>query len=326
MAQMLEDLERAGVLAPLPESSQAEPPGPSTADRAQTLEDISRVEAESRPSAPLVVARTPTGSAVLGDGQASPTVLVEMGEPLPTDHHDAEEKKGQGYMAAHLGLEGAEKAAHALAHGAGHAKAQAAAEAASAKGQAVAEAASAKGQALAEAATASAELGTVAAGLMIGGAIGSAVVGVGVGALGIHQLTRGIQQKDSEKILEGTSATILGSRSVLAATTMAGQVAGEGALATLGQAAHAVLAPLGVAHGALDVALGTKYIVDGVRQGDRSKVIKGGLTVGLGTSLALAAVGGGVPALVAAGVFLGAKVVHGVRARKGAAPGEHTPA
>jgi len=128
--------------------------------------------------------------------------------------------------------------------------------------------------------------------------------------VGAKHLRHGIKDHNKEQMLEGTGALILGAKSNLAALSLGGTLAHGGALATAAHVAHAALAPLGVIHGAIDTVVGTKRIIDGVKTGDRSKVVSGGLSIGVGVSLAAAAVTGGLPALVVAGAFLGGKVLY----------------
>lgn len=100
---------------------------------------------------------------------------------------------------------------------------------------------------------------------------------------------------------------------------MAGHlIHGSEVLTTLAGVAKSALTPLGVVHGVIDAGIGAKQIYDGVKSEDTAKVTKGSLGVGLGVSLFAAAIGGGIPAIVAAGVFLTGKVVHGVRQRNAA--------
>ncbi|MBI2264124.1 MAG: hypothetical protein HYU64_02960 [Armatimonadetes bacterium] len=56
--------------------------------------------------------------------------------------------------------------------------------------------------------------------------------------------------------------------------------------------------------------MGSKKLYDGIHEKDKDKVVTGSMGIGMGLSLAAAALGGGVPAVVAAALFLGGKVLY----------------
>lgn len=154
-----------------------------------------------------------------------------------------------------------------------------------------------------------AELADIAAGLAVGGPIGATIVGVGMIGLGASHIREGRKGGSLEQVVEGTGATILGVRSSLSALSLAGGAAHNPLLHFAAHAAHAVLAPLGFVHGVIDVALGGRKIYQGVKKGDGEKVASGAMGIGLGISLCAAAIGGGIPALAAAALFLGGKMI-----------------
>lgn len=148
-------------------------------------------------------------------------------------------------------------------------------------------------------------------------AAGSGALGAVMLHVGIKGIKHGIKDKNAEHTLEGVNSTIVGTRSLAAATTMTGHLLhGSEVLTTVAGIAKATLTPLGVVHGAIDTGLGAKAIYEGAKSGDSGKVVKGSLGVGLGLSLIGAAVGGGIPALAAATVFLTGKVIHSYRQNK----------
>lgn len=274
-------------------------------DMAQMLDDIQRAQERDE------VALTAPAAAAPAETPAPPKAEVVAGTDLPTAvathalHHAGHEKKANGMTGAHLGLEAGEmvaKKAGMLADGAHAAAAAKAHVAVEAKVHAAAEGA----HALSDVAEASSLLAT---GIAVGGAIGSSLIGIGMLALGGAQIREGVHKKDREQIAEGTGEVLLGVRSGAAAVALAGHSA-HGVLGAVAHAAHAVLMPLGIAHGAIDTALGARKIYQGVQQKDRTKVTQGALGAGFGVALIASAVGGGIPAVVTAGVFLVGKVAH----------------
>lgn len=147
----------------------------------------------------------------------------------------------------------------------------------------------------------------------------SGILGVVLCWAGIKGMREGIRHKDAEHAIEGVNSVVVGTRSLAATTAMAGHlVQGSEVFTAVAGVAKSALSPLGVVHGVIDVGIGAKQIYDGVKSEDSGKVTKGALGIGLGASLFAAAVGGGIPAVVAAGVFLTGKVIHGVRQRNAA--------
>lgn len=249
--------------------------------------------------------------------------------------HGPKGKEKHGLLGGHLGIEGAEHAAHDLLA----AKTHAAGQVLSAKGEAVQEAlnltVSGK-QATSEVHNQVVSHGSEAAGHAMSGlaagltgalAAGSGALGAVLLHTGVKTMKEGIQHKDAEHAIEGLNSTLVGTRSVAAGVNMAGHlIHGSEIVTTVASAAKSVLTPLGVVHGAIDVGLGANQVIKGIKAKDGAKITKGALGMGLGGALIAAAAGGGIPAIVAAGVFLTGKIVHSVRqARKQAASGEATP-
>lgn len=285
-------------------------------DMAQMLDDIAHAEAMMKAAAARdAMAAAPSAApAPVVAGTDLPTAVAAHALHDAHGHH-AHEKKATRMTAGHLGLEAGEMSAknagmlgesagQSAAHGPAHAAAEAKGAVAHGAAEAKSHAASEAGSGLAEAAEASSVL---TAGLLVGGAVGSAVIGVGMGLLGAHQIKEGLKTQDRELVLEGTGATILGARSGLAAVSLAGHSA-DGLLGAVAHGAHAMLAPLGVVHGAIDAGLGVRKVIQGVKEGDQRKITLGTLTTGFGVALVASAIGGGIPAVAAAGAFLAAKV------------------
>lgn len=240
----------------------------------------------------------------------------ESPEPDPEGHGHSEHA---GLLGGHLGLDGAEHVAHEVlaaktdaTHGvlsgktdAAHGVLSAKSDALSAKTDAAHEVMAAKSDA-AHVATNTALVATSAV-------LGAASCGLGGYMLytGVKDLKAGLHARDAEATIEGANGLLVGTRSLAAAATMAGHVFhGSEVIATIASTAKSVLTPLGLIHGAVDAGLGVKNLVVGVQEHNRSKQVKGGLGIGLGLSLMATAVGGGIPALICAGAFLGGKVYH----------------
>ncbi len=316
MAQMLDNMERAGVLPARVETQpEARPLPEPRGEMAEMLESIQRAE-QTFASANLSGIQA---KAAPGQNSGAPTSLVMLDEP---EHHGSHHPKAHHpQMAGHIGLEVGEHSLHGASHGAAHGTAEATAAKVS---HGAAEAATAKATHAAsggagEVASNAVDLGTtlaVAAGV---GAACSGALGVVMLHHGLKEIKQGLKDKNAEHTLEGVGATIVGVRSGLAGVTLAGMAThGSEVLTSLAGGAQLLLAPLGVVHGAIDVGVGTKQLVEGVRENDTDKKIKGGLNVGMGLALGTAALGGGIPALVVAGVILGGKIAHGIAQKRAA--------
>lgn len=144
---------------------------------------------------------------------------------------------------------------------------------------------------------------------MIGGAIGASVVTAGLGAVGIDHVRHGIKDHDKESLTEGTGSLILAARSGLTALTFLGGHLEQGFFAEAVHAAHVAVPVLGIAHGVLDMGMGVNDVAHGIKSHNTHRVVRGGLGVGMGASLMVAAVGGGIPAMITAGAFLAGKIV-----------------
>lgn len=240
-------------------------------------------------------------------------------------------KPNHGLLGGHLGIEGGEHLAHAhevvaaKTHVASELASNAsdAADAAVSHGSHVVKKAAAHHAETSGAAEHASNAGHAASGWVSGltGALaaGSGVLGVVMLAVGIKDIKHGMKHGDKEHTIEGINHTVVGTRSLAAGASMAGHlVHGSEVITTIAGVAKATLTPLGVVHGAIDAGLGAKQVYDGIKTKDTAKVTKGGLGIGLGVSLVAAAVGGGVPALVAAGVFLTGKIAHGIQQRRAA--------
>lgn len=271
-----------------------------SSDMAQMLEDLAHAESMLKASALAAKPAPPAtpAPAPLVAGTDLPTAVAAHAAHEAHGHH---EEKAHKMTAGHLLLEAGEMVAKKIGMLGGHSASHGAAEAAT---HGAAEAKSHFVNGLVHTAEAS---GALAAGLLVGGVVGSAVIGVGMGVLGAHQLKEGVQQKDAELLAEGTGAALLGARSGLAAVSLAGHSA-EGVLGAVAHGAHALLAPIGVVHGAIDTGLGVHKVVQGVKEGDSRKITLGTLGTGFGVALIASAVGGGLPAVAAAGTLLAVKV------------------
>jgi hypothetical protein len=157
-------------------------------------------------------------------------------------------------------------------------------------------------------------------GMSTGMQVATGLIGGMSGILGIFMLKHGWKEikegrkhKDVEHAIEGGNSMVVGTRSVAAGFTAAGHlVHGSGVLGAIGSVAQSTLTPLGVIHGAVDAGIGIKDVAIGIKTKDAGKIRKGTLGTGLGTCLILSAVGGGIPAIVGAGVFLVGKVANSI--------------
>lgn len=151
--------------------------------------------------------------------------------------------------------------------------------------------------------------GTVSA-TLIAGAVGAGVISGAMLILGVGNIKNGVKQNNKEKILDGSGECIVGLKSGAMALSIAGHGAGEGLISAVGHYAQVALAPLGIIHGTIDLALGAKKIKEGIEKKDKHIVFEGILEGGQGVAIAAAGVCGGLPAIVAASSFLLVRMAH----------------
>ena len=148
----------------------------------------------------------------------------------------------------------------------------------------------------------------------------SGLLGVALLSKGVKEGVEGVKEGNVEKMAEGVGGVAVGTRSVAAATVMSSMVSGSRVLADVASVASKTLTPLGIVHGAVDIGLGVKDLVD-------KKPVDGFLKIGLGASITAGAVVGGLPLTFLALGFVGAKVgraIHHSRQSKSAAA-QHEP-
>ena len=138
-------------------------------------------------------------------------------------------------------------------------------------------------------------LSPLMAGALTVGAVGSA-------AISPFLIYKGVKTWHEDK-LEATGAITLGLESAAASLTLAGQVSHH--FSGVGEVAEKALAPLAIFHGGIDIAIGSRHWAAGQK-------VEGALEIGFGASVIGAAVGGGIPCLVAAAGCLAGKVIHRV--------------
>lgn len=131
------------------------------------------------------------------------------------------------------------------------------------------------------------------------GAIGSAIIAP-------FLIYSGVKSWHEDK-LEATGNITLGLESAAASLAMAGEVSEQ--FGQVGEVAGKVLKPLALFHGGIDIAIGGRHWAEG-------KKVEGALEIGFGASVIGAALGGGLPCIVAAGGLLAAKVAHRVMGQK----------
>lgn len=136
-------------------------------------------------------------------------------------------------------------------------------------------------------------LSPLMAGALTVGAVGSA-------AISPFLIYKGVKTWHEDK-LEATGAITLGLESAAASMALAGQVSHH--FSGVGEIAEKALAPLAIFHGGIDIAIGSRHWAAGQK-------VEGALEIGFGASVIGAAVGGGIPCLVAAAGCLAGKVIH----------------
>jgi len=146
--------------------------------------------------------------------------------------------------------------------------------------------------------------------------IGSGLGAIGLGALGAMELKEGLSKKDTLKVIGGTSAICAGAAS--GADFLGNIIEGHGLLGTKGHAisgmAETSAKVFGIAHGTIDVALGGREVIHGIKEKNRDKIIDGALDIGIGSTMVMGALGiGGAPMAVALGGFFVTKLAYNHR-------------
>lgn len=146
--------------------------------------------------------------------------------------------------------------------------------------------------------------------------IGSGIGAIGLGALGVMELKEGLSKKDTLKVIGGTSAICAGAAS--GADFLGNMIEGHGLLGTKGHAisgmAETSAKVFGIAHGTIDVALGGREVIHGIKEKNRDKIIDGALDIGIGSTMVMGALGiGGAPMAVALGGFFVTKLAYNHR-------------
>ena len=153
--------------------------------------------------------------------------------------------------------------------------------------------------------------------LAMAGTVGAAASGVFFGIEGVKDLKKAVKEKNvTEGIEAGAHLSLAGEAAIGVTAEVAELGAASGILGHSVAAAlsspilHAVGAGLGVAHGAGEVILGGKDIVEGVKEKNRFKILEGALTSAIGVAVGAIALGGGAPVGIAlATVFTGKMIL-----------------
>lgn len=155
------------------------------------------------------------------------------------------------------------------------------------------------------------------------GAVGAGLLAVPITINGIKELKAGIQEKDTDKILEGVGNLAVGARSAGTAAVMTGMLTTSEVVTQVAGVAAQTLTPLGVIHAGVDTVLGVRDLTKG-------KVTEGLLKIGTGVAIGAAAIVGGLPLTVAAlgmlGVKTGHKIYQHIQAKQQDAHEHHDPA
>ncbi len=336
MALMLEDFERNGLLDQVPVSDQRSEELPKLktpragSDMAQMLEDIQQSGF--------------VGQATVGANGAIALIEDPYIEQQPghhSQHHHGHGQTENGLLGGHLGTELVEQIGHKAHHAAEHlghhvaesvshgvvkATAKGASEAVGKSagevaGKSASELAGAKSELLGEGLTAvhhgklgateavqqttevAGHLGTAMTTALGVASAASGILAIPLTYIGAKELSHGIKEKNTDKVLEGVGNVAVGVRSAAASTVMAGMISTSEVVGQVAALGYKTLTPLGLVHAGVDAYLGIKDIAKGKRT-------EGSLKLGFGLAVGTAALGGGVPAVVAAICFLGAKVGH----------------
>lgn len=134
--------------------------------------------------------------------------------------------------------------------------------------------------------------------------IGSGIGAIGLGSLGVTEIKKGLLEKDNLKVIGGTSAILAGAAS--GADFIGNMIEGHGLLGAKGTAISGITGTaaqvFGVAHGTIDIALGGRQVIKGIKEKNRDSIIKGGLDIGIGSTMIMGSAGiGGAPMVFALG-------------------------
>lgn len=152
-------------------------------------------------------------------------------------------------------------------------------------------------------------LGTAATAGVFIGAAGHVVIGVTKVVKGIANIAKGLKKKDSLKVAKGMRTTIAGVRKGLTGAVIGTLNAegGAGAIATFTK--KVLMPPFRKAAAVVNIAVGAKILVDGIKNKDKKKIVQGALDLGYGVALTAAVLGGGLPATIACKTLLTTKMV-----------------
>jgi hypothetical protein len=146
--------------------------------------------------------------------------------------------------------------------------------------------------------------------------IGSGLGALGLGALGFMEIKEGLSKKDNLKVIGGTSAILAGAAS--GADFLGNMIEGHGLMGVNGHAISGIAETsgkvFGIAHGTVDVLLGGREVIHGIKEKNRDKIIDGALDIGIGSTMVMGALGiGGAPVAVALGGFFVTKLAYNHR-------------
>jgi len=143
--------------------------------------------------------------------------------------------------------------------------------------------------------------------------IGSGLGAIGLGILGTMELKEGIKEKDTLKAIGGGSALLAGAASgtdfLIAAAESHGYLSGAGAgFVHIAEPAAQVFA---VTHGAINIAMGGRELIHGIKEKKTEAIIDGSLEIGIGSTMIMTALGyGGIYAPIALGTLFTAKLAY----------------
>lgn len=153
-------------------------------------------------------------------------------------------------------------------------------------------------------------------GLAAVGPLGLSALAGFLGVQGVREARNGIQTKNANKALEGTSTALLGAESGALAAHAASGVWSSPMVGAIGQVGRAAALPLAVAHIGVDLAQGGLQTARGLKAKDGHTLTDGLTSLGLGGAWAVGFATGPIVAAPLAAAMLAIKCVNNRKARK----------
>ncbi|HPZ09115.1 MAG TPA: hypothetical protein PL110_13480, partial [Candidatus Eremiobacteraeota bacterium] len=151
---------------------------------------------------------------------------------------------------------------------------------------------------------------------LMGSTILTGASAVGLGVHGVMELKEGIKNNDKLKALGGGSTLLAAGES--GAEFLANTIEGLELFGSVGtgisQSLEFTARVLGIAHGTIDIILGSKEIIDGIREKHTDAVVNGSFEIGIGSTMIMSGLGiGGPVTAVALGTLFAGKIAYNYR-------------